>query len=71
MKIFSMQTKTYQKIEVNFSRSALFQVKTTVSLKYFVTGCLWKPVFDSSSAQTPSKLISMTILVTLKDFTLL
>ena len=48
----------------------LFQVKTRVSLKYFVSDCLWKPVFDSNTPQTPSSLISLTILVTLGSLTL-
>ena len=33
------QQKTLEKWKLNFSRSALFQVKTRVSLKYFVTDC--------------------------------
>ena len=44
-------------------------MKTRVSLKYFVSYCLWKP-FDSNSPETPSNLISLTILVTLRPFTL-
>ena len=48
----------------------LFQVKTIVGRKYFVIDYLWKPVFDSNSSQTPSNLIFLTILVTLKSFTL-
>ena len=56
--------------KLSFSRSALFQVKTRVVLKYSVSDCLRKPVFDSNSSQTPSKLISLTILVTLRRFTL-
>ena len=33
----------------NFSRSVLFQVKTRISLEYFLTDCSWKPFFDSNS----------------------
>ena len=32
-------------------------MKARVSLKYFVTDCLWKPFSDSESPQTPSNLI--------------
>ena len=46
----------------------LFHTKT--SLKYFVNDCLWKPLFDSNSPQTPTNLIFLTILVTLRPFTL-
>ena len=45
-------------------------MKTRVSLKYFVNDCLWKPFFDYNSPQITLKLISMTILVTLRPFTL-
>ena len=45
-------------------------MKSRVSLKHFATDCLWKPSFDFNSSQTPSNLISLTILVTLKSFTL-
>ena len=44
--------------------------KMVESLKYFVTYCLWKPFFDSNLFQTPSNLISLTILVTLRLLTL-
>ena len=39
------------------------------SLKYFVNDCLWKQFFASNSPQTPSNLISLTILVTVRPFT--
>ena len=39
---------------LNVSHSALFHLKTGVSLKYFVNDCLWKPFFYSNSPQTPS-----------------
>ena len=57
--------------KLNLSISALAQAKPRVSLKGFVTDCLWKPVFYSNSSQTHSNLISLTILVTLRSFTLL
>ena len=57
--------------DLNFSRSALFHMETRVSLKYFVNGCLWKHIITSNSPQTPSNLISLTILVTLRSFTVL
>ena len=44
-------------------------MKTRASLKYFVSYCLWKHFFDSTSPHTPSNLISLTILVTLRPFT--
>ena len=45
-------------------------MKTRVSLKYFVNDSLWNPFFDCTSSQTPSKLTSLTILETLRSFTL-
>ena len=45
-------------------------MKTRVSLKYFVSDCIWNAFFDSNLPQTPSNLISLTILVTLRPFTL-
>ena len=56
--------KTFEKQKLNFTHSELFWVKTRVSLKYFVTDCLWKPGFDFNSPQTPSNLISLAVLVT-------
>ena len=44
-------------------------METRISLKYFVNGSLWKDVFASNSPKTPSNLISLTILVTLRPFT--
>ena len=44
-------------------------MKTRVSLKYFATDCLWKPFIDSNLHQTPSNLISLTILVTVRPST--
>ena len=43
-------------------------MKTTVSLKYFVNDGFWKQLFASKSPLTPSNLISLTVLVTLKLF---
>ena len=45
-------------------------MKTKISLKNVVNDCLSKPFSESNSPQTPSKLISLTILVILKPFTL-
>ena len=39
MKILLIPGKTLEKQKLNFSRSALFQMKTRVSLKYFVNDC--------------------------------
>ena len=39
MKILLILGKTLEKQKLNFSRSALFQMKTRVSLKYFVNDC--------------------------------
>ena len=47
----------------NFSGSALFQVKTRVSLQTIVTDCLWELVFDSNSLQIYSNVFSLTMLV--------
>ena len=60
---------TNKKLEnqnLNFSRGALFRMKTRVSLKYFVNDGLWKQFFASNLAQTLSNVISLTILVTLR-----
>ena len=47
----------------------LFHMNT--SLKHFVNDCLWKPLFDSNSPQTPTNFfLLLTILVTLRPFTL-
>ena len=37
-----------KKERLKVSRSTLFHMKTRVSLKCFVTGCLWKPLNDAS-----------------------
>ena len=37
-------------------------MKTRVSLKYFVSYCLWKALFDCNSPQTSLNLISLTLL---------
>ena len=46
-------------------------MKTRVSFKYFVTGCLCKHFFGSNLPQTPLNVISLAITVTLVPFTLL
>ena len=62
--------KCLTKQKLNFSRCALFHLKTGVSFKYFVTECLWKRFLDSNSPQISSNLIYLIILETLKPFTL-
>ena len=57
-----------EKQKLNFSRSTLFQVKIRVTLRYFVNDCLRKHFLASNSPQTPSNLISLTILVTRRLF---
>ena len=44
-------------------------MKTKVSLKCFVSYCLWKRFFDLNSFQIPSNVISLTISETVKPFT--
>ena len=44
-------------------------MKTRVTLKHVVNDCLWKQTFASNPPQTPSNLIYLTILVTLRPFT--
>ena len=61
MKILLILAKT-------FSRSALFHMKTTVTLKYFMNKCLWKYAFAFISPQAPPNLISLTILVDPRSF---
>ena len=56
--------------EIKLFPFSLLHLKNGVSLKYFVTDCLWKSFFDSNSSQTSSKLISLTILVTMRLFTM-
>ena len=68
MKILSILEKTSGKQKLNFARSALIHMKTRVSRKHFVNDCLWKQFFTFSSSQTPSNLISLTILLTLRPF---
>ena len=38
---------TRKKLKLNFSRIALFHMKTRVCLKYFVNDCLWKQFLAS------------------------
>ena len=45
-------------------------METSYSVRYFVSYCLCKHFFDSNSPQTPSNVISLTILLTLSPFTL-
>ena len=57
-------------MKLNVFRRALFHMKTRASLKYFVSYCLWKLIFDSKLPQTPSNLIALTFLLILRPFTL-
>ena len=69
MKILLIIAKYPQKLELNFPRSALFRMKTRVSLKYFLNDCQWKQFFASNSPQNPATLFFLKILVTLRSFT--
>ena len=44
-------------------------MEARVRIKHFVNDCLWKHIFASNLPQTPSNLISLTILVALRPFT--
>ena len=55
--------------KLNGCRKVLFQMKTRVSVKYFVNDCLWKYFFVSNLLETPSNLIPLTILATLRSLT--
>ena len=70
MKILIMLANYFQKQQLNFTCGTLFHMKTSVSLSYFMTGCFYKPFFDSIFPQTFSKLISFTIFLTLSPLTL-
>ena len=70
MKVLLTLAKTSSKQKLKFSRIALFRIKTRVNVKYFVNDCLWKQSFASDSHQTSSNLFSLTILETLRPFTL-
>ena len=41
-------------------------MKIRVCLKYFVNGCLWKQSLASDLSQTPSVLVFLTIIITLR-----
>ena len=69
MKVLPILAKNFEKQKLNFSRSALFHMKTRVNLKYFVNDCVRKQFFAPTFPQTPPNLISLTILVTLRPFT--
>ena len=58
-----------EKQKLNFSSSALFHMKTRVTLKYLLNDYLWKHFFHFNSPPTLPNLISLTILVTLRHFT--
>ena len=55
MKVLLILEENLEKSKQNFSRRALFHIKTRVSLTYFVSYCLEKLIFDSNSPQTTFK----------------
>ena len=67
--IYSILAKTVEKKKLNFSRSALFHVKTRVCLKYYVNGCVCGQLFASNSLQPPLNFICLTIFVTVMPLT--
>ena len=60
MKVLLILVENLENQKLNFSRCALFHMKTWVNLKYFVAYCLWKHFFDSNFPHTSSNLISLT-----------
>ena len=60
MKILLTLAKNSCKREINFSRSALFQMKIRISLKYFVNDCIWKHFFATNFSQTPTNIYFLT-----------
>ena len=50
-----------------FSQGVLLHIGTSVSLRYFVTACLWKSFFDSKSSWKPPTLFSFRIFCNFKD----
>ena len=50
--------------------NVIFHIKTRVGLTYLVGHCLWKPLLDSNSPQTPPNPTHLTPLVTLRPLTL-
>ena len=65
----SSSKNVLKKWPLNFSRGALFYIKTRVSRQYFATDWLWKHFFDFNSSQTSSNLIYLIILLTLRLLT--
>ena len=64
--IFLIPAKNFWKV-----KRMLFLIKFRISLRHFMTECLWKAFCDSDSPKTFSNLISLTILLTLSPFTML
>ena len=58
----NLSKKTIEKWKLNHSGITLFQAKIRVSPTHFVIDCLWKRGLESDLPQTPSNLISFTIL---------
>ena len=57
--------KTADKPKLKLSRILLFEMKTTVCLKYFLNDCISKQFFASNLPYVPSNLNSYTIFVQL------
>ena len=55
-KILLILAKSLQNHGLNFSWSALFYMKSRLSLKYFVKDCHWNLFFTINSPQTPANL---------------
>ena len=70
MKVLLILAKKLQKMAIKFFRSALFRMKTRITLKHFVSYCLSKHFSNANSHKTLKKLFYLKILVTLSTFTL-
>ena len=69
-KFCQYQQKHLAKKKLNFSRSALFHMKTKVCLKQFVHDCLQIHFFASNLPQAPYNLICLSIFVPSPNFVL-
>ena len=61
---FVNNSRELLKNKLNFCACPLFHIKTRISLKYFVSYCLWKHFFYSNSPQIPLNLFFLTFWVT-------
>ena len=66
----SINKKVLKKKQLNFSRVVLFHIETKVSLRYFITACVWKTFFDSNSSSTPPTLFPFRMFLNLGLLTL-